>query len=73
MRRGRFPVPKSLTATTSRTCRLTDIAKEQPTGLDFAAKAQDLVFYGKTMGRGRPNRATATLGHARRRTGGRER
>ena len=32
--------------------------KEQLTGLDFAAKAQDLVFYGKT-GRGKTHLATA--------------
>ena len=53
MRQARFPVPKSLDGYDFANVRLPDgYTKEQLTGLDFAAKAQDLVFYGKT-GRGK--------------------
>ncbi len=56
---GRFPVPKSLDGYDFANVRLPDgYTKEQLTGLDFAAKAQDLVFYGKT-GRGKTHLATA--------------
>lgn len=49
MRQARFPVPKSLDGYDFANVRLPDgYTKEQLTGLDFAAKAQDLVFYGKT-------------------------
>ena len=59
MRQARFPVPKSLDGYDFANVRLPDgYAKEQLTGLDFAAKAQDLVFYGKT-GRGKTHLATA--------------
>ena len=48
MRQARFPVPKSLDGYDFANVRLPDgYTKEQLTGLDFAAKAQDLVFYGK--------------------------
>ena len=59
MRQARFPVPKSLDGYDFANVRLPDgYTKEQLTGLDFAAKAQDLVFYGKT-GRGKTHLATA--------------
>lgn len=59
MRQARLPVPKSLDGYDFANVRLPDgYTKEQPTGLDFAAKAQDLVFYGKT-GRGKTHLATA--------------
>ena len=59
MRQARFPVPKSLDGYDFANVRLPDgYTKEQPAGLDFAAKAQDLVFYGKT-GRGKTHLATA--------------
>ena len=58
-RQARLPVPKSLDGYDFANVRLPDgYAKEQLTGLDFAAKAQDLVFYGKT-GRGKTHLATA--------------
>ncbi|WP_250240096.1 ATP-binding protein, partial [Bifidobacterium longum] len=57
MRQARFPVPKSLDGYDFANVRLPDgYTKEQLTGLDFAAKAQDLVFYGKT-GRGKTHLA----------------
>lgn len=59
MRQARFPVPKSLDGYDFANVRLPNgYTKEQLTGLDFAAKAQDLVFYGKT-GRGKTHLATA--------------
>jgi len=59
MRQARFPVTKSLDGYDFANVRLPDgYTKEQLTGLDFAAKAQDLVFYGKT-GRGKTHLATA--------------
>ena len=59
MRQARFPVPKSLDGYDFANVRLPNgYTKEQPAGLDFAAKAQDLVFYGKT-GRGKTHLATA--------------
>lgn len=59
MRQARFPVSKSLDGYDFANVRLPDgYTKEQPAGLDFAAKAQDLVFYGKT-GRGKTHLATA--------------
>lgn len=59
MRQARLPVPKSLDGYDFANVRLPDgYTKEQLTGLDFAAKAQDLVFYGKT-GRGKTHLATA--------------
>lgn len=59
MRQARFPVPKSLDGYDFANVRLPDgYTKEQPADLDFASKAQDLVFYGKT-GRGKTHLATA--------------
>ena len=59
MRQARFPVPKSLDGYDFANVRLPDgYTKEQLTGLDFAAKAQDLVFYGKT-GRGKTHLSIA--------------
>lgn len=65
MRQARFPVPKSLDGYDFANVRLPDgYTKEQLTGLDFAAKAQDLVFYGKT---GSCARCLAQMWSARRR------
>ncbi|KAB7789962.1 IS21-like element helper ATPase IstB [Bifidobacterium leontopitheci] len=59
MRQARFPVPKSLDGYDFTNVRLPDgYTREQLTDLDFTARAQDLVFYGKT-GRGKTHLATA--------------
>jgi DNA replication protein DnaC len=59
MRRARFPVVKSLDGYDFANVKLPEgYAKEQLLDLDFAGKAHDLVFYGKT-GRGKSHLAIA--------------
>lgn len=59
LRRARFPVPKGLDGYDFANVRFPDgYSRDELLSLDFIAKAQDLVFYGKT-GRGKTHLATA--------------